>query len=77
MSCFLHSLQSWYFDGANWIFFFFFFLILQDYRQKHPEVFVLDPPDAIQHLHNRQSMLQDVVDLNLSDSHGNLFASIY
>ncbi|XP_006606008.1 inositol-tetrakisphosphate 1-kinase 3 isoform X2 [Glycine max] len=42
----------------------------QDYRQKHPEVTVLDPPDAIQHLHNRQSMLQDVVDLNLSDCHG-------
>ncbi|KAG4910312.1 hypothetical protein JHK87_056428 [Glycine soja] len=42
----------------------------KDYRQKHPEVTVLDPPDAIQHLHNRQSMLQDVVDLNLSDCHG-------
>ncbi|XWS68156.1 hypothetical protein CRYUN_Cryun04dG0067200 [Craigia yunnanensis] len=45
-------------------------LFLTDYRQKHPEVTVLDPPDAIQHLHNRQSMLQDVVDLNLSDFHG-------
>ncbi|KAH1035968.1 hypothetical protein AAZX31_20G123900 [Glycine max] len=44
--------------------------IIEDYRQKHPEVSVLDPPDAIQHLHNRQSMLQDVVDLNLSDCHG-------
>ncbi|XP_057425203.1 inositol-tetrakisphosphate 1-kinase 4 isoform X1 [Lotus japonicus] len=44
--------------------------IIEDYRQKHPDVFVLDPPDAIQHLHNRQSMLQDVVDLNLSDYHG-------
>ncbi|XP_027934355.1 inositol-tetrakisphosphate 1-kinase 3-like isoform X2 [Vigna unguiculata] len=42
----------------------------QDYRQTHPEVTVLDPPGAIQHLHNRQSMLQDVVDLNLSDCHG-------
>ncbi|XP_022763563.1 inositol-tetrakisphosphate 1-kinase 3-like isoform X6 [Durio zibethinus] len=41
--------------------------IIQDYRQTHPEVTVLDPPDAIQHLRNRQSMLQDVVDLNLSD----------
>ncbi|KAF8377694.1 hypothetical protein HHK36_031078 [Tetracentron sinense] len=41
--------------------------ILEDYRQKHPEVTVLDPPDAIQHVHNRQSMLQDVADLNLSD----------
>ncbi|KEH43981.1 inositol 1,3,4-trisphosphate 5/6-kinase [Medicago truncatula] len=42
----------------------------QDFRQKHPDVFVLDPPDAIQHLHNRQSMLQDVVDLNLSECNG-------
>ncbi|KAF4383623.1 hypothetical protein F8388_014123 [Cannabis sativa] len=39
-------------------------------KQKHPEVTVLDSPKAIQHLHNRQSMLQDVVDLELSDYHG-------
>eukprot|EP00268_Persea_americana_P042891 TRINITY_DN4297_c1_g2_i5.p1 TRINITY_DN4297_c1_g2~~TRINITY_DN4297_c1_g2_i5.p1 ORF type:complete len:336 (-),score=71.82 TRINITY_DN4297_c1_g2_i5:440-1447(-) len=44
--------------------------ILEDYRQNHPEVTVLDPPDAIQHVHNRQSMLQDVADLNLSDCYG-------
>ncbi|KAF5203705.1 Inositol-tetrakisphosphate 1-kinase [Thalictrum thalictroides] len=44
--------------------------ILEDYRQKHPEVTVLDPPDAIQHVYNRQSMLQDVADLNLSDNYG-------
>ncbi|KAG9440003.1 hypothetical protein H6P81_020168 [Aristolochia fimbriata] len=44
--------------------------ILEDYWQKHPEVTVLDPPNAIQHVHNRQSMLQDVADLNLSDSNG-------
>ncbi|XP_004289707.1 PREDICTED: inositol-tetrakisphosphate 1-kinase 3 [Fragaria vesca subsp. vesca] len=44
--------------------------VIEDYRQKHPEVTVLDPPNAVQHLHNRQSMLQDVADLNLSDSHG-------
>ncbi|KAK4563460.1 hypothetical protein RGQ29_005827 [Quercus rubra] len=42
----------------------------KDYRHKHPEVTVLDPPDAIQHLRNRKSMLQGVVDLNLSDCHG-------
>lgn len=48
------------------------FWFLKDYREKHPEVTVLDPPDAIQHLLNRQSMLQDVADLNLSDSYGNL-----
>ncbi|CAA2995975.1 inositol-tetrakisphosphate 1-kinase 3-like isoform X2 [Olea europaea subsp. europaea] len=43
---------------------------LKDYRKNHPEVTVLDPPDAIQHLHNRQSMLQDVADLNLSNAYG-------
>lgn len=53
------------------------FHFVKDYRQKHPDVIVLDPPDAIRHLHNRQSMLQDVVDLNLSDCHGNLFAIVY
>ncbi|KAH7524836.1 hypothetical protein FEM48_Zijuj06G0161300 [Ziziphus jujuba var. spinosa] len=41
-----------------------------DYRQTHPEVTVLDPPDAIQHLHNRQSMLQAVADMDLSESYG-------
>ncbi|KAL5560922.1 hypothetical protein UlMin_030669 [Ulmus minor] len=44
--------------------------IIEDYKQKHPEVTVLDPPKSIQHLHNRQSMLQDVADLDLSDYHG-------
>ncbi|XP_044508653.1 inositol-tetrakisphosphate 1-kinase 3-like isoform X7 [Mangifera indica] len=44
--------------------------VIEDYRQKHPEVTVLDPPDAIKHLCNRQSMLQDVANLNLSDCHG-------
>ncbi|XP_035540768.1 inositol-tetrakisphosphate 1-kinase 3-like isoform X2 [Juglans regia] len=43
---------------------------IENYRQKNPEVTVLDPPYAIEHLHNRQSMLQDVADLNLSDCHG-------
>lgn len=44
--------------------------ILEEYRRTHPEVTVLDPPDAIQHLHNRQSMLQCVADMNLSDTYG-------
>ncbi|KAH7689820.1 inositol-1,3,4-trisphosphate 5/6-kinase / inositol-tetrakisphosphate 1-kinase protein [Dioscorea alata] len=44
--------------------------ILEDYWEKHPEVTVLDPPGAIQHVHNRQSMLQDVADLNLADCYG-------
>ncbi|KAG6474116.1 hypothetical protein ZIOFF_068040 [Zingiber officinale] len=39
-------------------------------REENPGVTVLDPPISIQHLHNRQSMLQVVVDLNLSDSYG-------
>ncbi|CAN6688005.1 unnamed protein product [Malus baccata var. baccata] len=42
----------------------------KDYRQKHPEVTVLDPPNSVEHLHNRQSMLQEVADLNLSDCYG-------
>ncbi|KAG6483659.1 hypothetical protein ZIOFF_060311 [Zingiber officinale] len=42
----------------------------KDYREENPGVTVLDPPISIQHLHNRQSMLQVVVDLNLSDSYG-------
>ncbi|XP_021892368.1 inositol-tetrakisphosphate 1-kinase 3-like [Carica papaya] len=46
--------------------------LLEDYQQKHPEVTVLDPPYAIKHLHNRQSMLQEVADMNLSDFHGNI-----
>ncbi|EYU36415.1 hypothetical protein MIMGU_mgv1a009474mg [Erythranthe guttata] len=44
--------------------------VLEDYRNAHPEVTVLDPPDAIQQVYNRQSMLQDVADLNLSDPYG-------
>ncbi|KAL2505581.1 Inositol-tetrakisphosphate 1-kinase 3 [Abeliophyllum distichum] len=44
--------------------------VIEDYRQTHPEVTVLDPPYAIQQVHNRQSMLQDVTDLNLSDAYG-------
>ncbi|XP_057466157.1 inositol-tetrakisphosphate 1-kinase 4-like isoform X2 [Actinidia eriantha] len=42
----------------------------QDYRVKHPEVTVLDPPYAIQHVYNRQSMLENVADLNLPECHG-------
>ncbi|KAJ6345694.1 hypothetical protein OIU78_008368 [Salix suchowensis] len=43
---------------------------IEDYRKENPEVAILDPPDAIEHLLNRQSMLNDVTDLNLSDCHG-------
>ncbi|CAI9104221.1 OLC1v1002853C3 [Oldenlandia corymbosa var. corymbosa] len=44
--------------------------IIEDYRQKNPNVIVLDPPDSIKHVSNRQSMLQDVADLNLPDCYG-------
>ncbi|XP_011002432.1 PREDICTED: inositol-tetrakisphosphate 1-kinase 2-like isoform X1 [Populus euphratica] len=43
---------------------------IEDYRKKNPEVAVLDPPDAIEQLLNRQSMLNDVTNLNLSDCYG-------
>uniref|UniRef100_A0ACD5U5V6 Uncharacterized protein n=1 Tax=Avena sativa TaxID=4498 RepID=A0ACD5U5V6_AVESA len=48
--------------------------VLEGYREEHPEVTVVDPPSAIQHLHNRQSMLQEVADLNLSNSYGEVCA---
>ncbi|XP_066383705.1 inositol-tetrakisphosphate 1-kinase 2-like isoform X6 [Miscanthus floridulus] len=41
--------------------------VLEDYHEEHPEVTVLDPPNAIKHLNNRQSMLEEVADLNLSN----------
>jgi inositol-1,3,4-trisphosphate 5/6-kinase/inositol-tetrakisphosphate 1-kinase len=44
---------------------------LEEYRETHPEVTVLDPPGAIEHLLNRQSMLQEVSKLDLADCHGN------
>ncbi len=50
-----------------------FFPYLQDYKQKYPDVIVLDPPEAIQHLRNRQSMLQDVTQLDLCDCGGLTF----
>ena len=52
------------------------YFCLKDYRQTHPEVTVLDPPDAIQHVYNRQFMLQDVADLNLSDAYGNCYPTL-
>ncbi|XP_066387123.1 inositol-tetrakisphosphate 1-kinase 1-like isoform X6 [Miscanthus floridulus] len=48
-------------------------ILHKDYREEHPEVTV-DPPNAIQHLHNRQSMLQEVADLNLSNGYGEVCA---
>lgn len=44
--------------------------VLEDYHEEHPEVTVLDPPNAIEHLNNRQSMLEEVADLNLSNFYG-------
>ncbi|PHU20596.1 Inositol-tetrakisphosphate 1-kinase 2 [Capsicum chinense] len=45
-------------------------LAQEEYRLTHPDVTVLDPPDAIQQVYNRQYMLEDVADLNLSDTYG-------
>ncbi|CAN6459383.1 unnamed protein product [Victoria cruziana] len=52
--------------GKEW------YQVLEEYRKKHPEVIILDPPHAIEHLHNRQSMLQEVADLNLCDLNGKI-----
>ncbi|KAG5612884.1 hypothetical protein H5410_024165 [Solanum commersonii] len=54
----LHKLS-----GSKW------WRILEEYRLTHPDVTVLDPPDAIQQVYNRQYMLEDVADLNLSDTY--------
>ncbi|KAJ7558127.1 hypothetical protein O6H91_04G025400 [Diphasiastrum complanatum] len=37
------------------------------YEMKHPEVIVIDPPEAIKRLHNRISMLQAVAEIQVSD----------
>lgn len=50
--------------------YYFFLHILKDYQNTRPEFTVLDPHDAIQQVHNRQSVLKDVADLNLY--YGNL-----
>ncbi|KAG2244079.1 hypothetical protein Bca4012_015596 [Brassica carinata] len=47
--------------------------VIEDYQQKHPEVTVLDPPSAIKRIYNRQSMLQGMSDLNLSDCSGSIY----
>ncbi|KAI6701522.1 hypothetical protein NL676_015846 [Syzygium grande] len=51
-------------SGKEW------FKIIEGYQRQHPEVAVVDPPDAIEHLRDRQSMLQDVADLNMHDCYG-------
>ncbi|XP_066368894.1 inositol-tetrakisphosphate 1-kinase 3 isoform X3 [Miscanthus floridulus] len=43
--------------------------LLEEYREAHPEVTVLDPPGAIANLLDRQSMLQEVSELDLTDYH--------
>ncbi|CAO2813578.1 unnamed protein product [Amaranthus hypochondriacus] len=48
--------------------------ILEDYRLKHPDVTVLDPPYAIECVRNRQSMLEDVAALDLDDTFGRVCA---
>lgn len=51
--CLLHKLS-----GPHWI------QQLRDYSSQNPNVPVIDPPEAIDRLHNRLSMLQVVDDLN-------------
>ncbi|XP_052199308.1 inositol-tetrakisphosphate 1-kinase 3-like [Diospyros lotus] len=46
--------------------------VVEDYRLKYPEVTVLDPPYSIQHVRNRQSMLENVVALDLPECHGKI-----
>ncbi|KAJ7521804.1 hypothetical protein O6H91_19G068900 [Diphasiastrum complanatum] len=43
---------------------------LEAYRRSHPDVIILDPPECIQHVRNRQSMLQKVAELDLQDCGG-------
>ncbi|KAJ7523310.1 hypothetical protein O6H91_18G046200 [Diphasiastrum complanatum] len=43
---------------------------LEAYRRNHPDVIILDPPESIQHVRNRQSMLQKVAELDLQDCGG-------
>ncbi|CAN5960770.1 unnamed protein product [Sphagnum jensenii] len=38
-----------------------------NYKHKYPDVIVLDPPEAIQQLQSRQSMLEGVAQLDLCD----------
>ncbi|XP_073149076.1 inositol-tetrakisphosphate 1-kinase 4-like isoform X3 [Henckelia pumila] len=48
-----------------------FDIILQkDYQTEYPEVIILDPPQAIKNVHNRQSMLEEVAELKLPDCYG-------
>lgn len=54
----------------------YFIFALKDYQRLHPEVTVVDPPDSIQHLCNRQSMLEVVDDLKLPDSYGILCTTV-
>ncbi|KAG6409014.1 hypothetical protein SASPL_132043 [Salvia splendens] len=55
----LHKLE-----GRDWS------QVIEDYQRLHPEVTVVDPPEAIQHLRNRQSMLEVVADLKFPESYG-------
>ncbi|KAL6008391.1 Inositol-tetrakisphosphate 1-kinase [Asimina triloba] len=52
--CILHKLS-----GESWK------TELREYTDKHPGVFVIDPPDAIERLHNRISMLQVVSEIQV------------
>ncbi|CAA0825467.1 Inositol-tetrakisphosphate 1-kinase 1 [Striga hermonthica] len=40
---------------------------LAEYSARHPRALIIDPPDAIERLHNRITMLQVVTELTLAD----------
>ena len=44
--------------------------MLQAYKQRNPDVVILDPPEAIQKVYNRKSMLQEVDSLNFCHPQG-------
>ncbi|KAL8137102.1 hypothetical protein V2J09_003103 [Rumex salicifolius] len=46
---------------------------LADYKAKNPNVVIVDPPEAIERLHNRISMLQVVSELNSTQNRSETF----
>ncbi|KAI3744032.1 hypothetical protein L1987_57104 [Smallanthus sonchifolius] len=44
-------------------------LNLQNFTINHPNATIIDPPSAIQHLHNRISMLEPISNLNMPQLH--------
>ncbi|KAF8027188.1 hypothetical protein BT93_E0180 [Corymbia citriodora subsp. variegata] len=62
--CVLHKLS-----GEDWI------RQLREFSSRHPGAAIVDPPDAIERLHNRISMLQVVSGLEIECPDGSSFAT--